>query len=87
MKKIIFLIAVFLAVQVLFMSKGVTYGENASGLESRISYLKEENRNIELEIATLVSCSNIAQKAEEKGFIPVSLAESAGNHVPVALKR
>jgi cell division protein FtsL len=69
------------------MSKGIAYGETASSLEGKISSLKEENQSIELKIATLVSCSNIAQKALENGFVLVSQAENTGNHTPVAFKR
>lgn len=69
------------------MGKGIAYGENASNIDKKISALREENGILELKIATFVSCSNIAQKAEERGFKPISLTESSDDFVSVAFKR
>ncbi len=67
MKKLLLLITICLTAQFLLMSRLVVYGDSVSGLEDKISSLKEENQKLELSLASQISCSAIAQRAAEVG--------------------
>ena len=72
MKKILVIIIFILIAQFFLSSKTVAYGDSVSVLEKKAASINDLNQQFELQIASLVSCSNIAQKAEDAGFIAVT---------------
>ncbi len=86
MKKLILLIILVIITQFLLMSRTITYGDSDHRLDQKIVGLKNNNQKLELEIASLVSCSSLAQRVNESGF--VKLAEiPLNNDLSIALRR
>lgn len=69
MKKIIIILAVCIATQFIFTSKGAAYGEAVSSLDRQIASLKSENQKLEIEMASLTSYSKIASDSTEAVFL------------------
>lgn len=91
MKKVL-LILIFLilcvAVQSVFVSGSAAYGDSVSDLEKKISYLENQNQSLEIEIASLTSCSKIVQRATEVGLTEaIPTLSLAKGDFSVALKR
>lgn len=72
MKKLTWFLTILFLLQLLLMSKITASGEKMADLDSQIARLKEENQKLEAEIALNLSYRQIAQKAVEAGFLPVS---------------
>jgi len=73
--------------QFLLASKTVVYGDSVSILEKETSALKRANQELELKIASQISCSTIARKAAEVGFIPIVDTNQTKVDFSVALRR
>lgn len=85
MKKTITIFITGIILQLFLTSQGAGYGNQIARLEEKIKATGEENLKLELNIAKSVSCSNIAQKAVDNGFMPV--AASGKHSSSVALRR
>ena len=84
MKKFILVLLLGIATQFVFVSKGAVYGESVSGMEEKINLLKDQNQQLEIEIASLTSCSKISGETSEAIF---SLSPKGSSDFSVALKR
>jgi peptidoglycan hydrolase CwlO-like protein len=83
MKKLIFILLLAMATQLVFMSKGVVYGELMAGLDQKTKALEEENQELEAQLASLTAYSQIAREEPEKLF---SLAKTTHSGLVVALR-
>jgi len=72
MKKLILILSILFIFQLLLMSRVTACGEKIADLDAQISRLEEENQKLEVKIASNLSYRQIAQKAVEAGFLPVS---------------
>jgi len=79
MKKIIIILILSLATQVIFVRKGAEFGGATFELDQKIQLLKKQNRNLELQISSLTSCLKIARIAKIDG--------EGNTGLSVALKR
>jgi hypothetical protein len=86
MKKSVFIFLVCLVLQAVLIGKAVAYGEAVSQLEGNIAELMGENQELELRIASQISCSAIAQKTAQANLTPLTQVEPKDGH-SVALKR
>ena len=84
MRKYILILLIGIATQFVFVSKGAIYGDSVSALEKGINLLKDQNQQLEIEIASLTSYSNISEKIPEAIF---SLSTKGSSDFSVALKR
>lgn len=84
MRKFILILLIGVATQFVFVSKGAIYGESVSVLEKKINLLKDQNQQLEIEIASLTSCSKISGETPEAIF---SLSTKGSSDFSVALKR
>lgn len=87
MKKIVLLIIIILIAQFLLASKTVVYGDSVSVLEKETLTLKRANQKLELKIASQISCSAIARKAAEAGFVSMVDITQPKVDFSVALRR
>ncbi|MGI5826611.1 MAG: hypothetical protein ACOX50_04345 [Patescibacteria group bacterium] len=85
MKKTVFFFVIGIVFQLFLNSQGAGHGSQIASLDGEIEKVKEENLRLELQIAKGVSCSTIAQKANEAGFVPVAALNTHGSSV--ALRR
>jgi len=86
MKKLILLTILVIVAQFLLMSKTVTYGDSDYNLDQKIVSLKNSNQKFELEIASSISCSALAKKVDENGFVKLTEIQS-NNDLSIALRR
>lgn len=86
MKKFVFVFLFCLILQTVLIGKAVAYSEAVSQLEGKIGSLAKDNQELELQIASEISCAAIAQKAGETSLTPLSQAEPQADH-SVALRR
>lgn len=84
MKKIALILLIGTATQFVFVSKGAIYGESVSSMEEKIDQLKDQNQRLEIEVATLTSCTNISGETPEVIF---SLSPKRSSDFSMALKR
>ncbi len=87
MKKSLLIIALCLIAQLWLTSRLAVYGQSAADLQERITLLRKENQKLELSIASQISCSAIARKAAEAGFVPLADLSSPRADLSVAWKR
>lgn len=73
MKKVLFLILIFIFFCSFFIGKGVNYGEEVSQVEIKIQNLKSENDFLETMIATRTSCQEVFKITQEKELISIAL--------------
>ncbi|MGB9637358.1 MAG: hypothetical protein ACPLY7_00990 [Microgenomates group bacterium] len=83
MKKLIFILFLAMATQLVFTSKGVVYGELMADFEQKTKVLEEENQELEAQLALLTSCSQIAKEEPEKLF---SFSKTTNSGFVVALR-
>jgi len=84
MRKFILILIIGVATQFVFVSKGAGFGESVSGLEEKINLLKDQNQQLEIEIASLTSCSKISGETSEAIF---SLSTKRSSDFSMALRR
>lgn len=88
MRKILAILIVCIVTQFVFSSKGAVYGDSISNLEKKINYLRDENQQLEIEVATLTSCSKISETISIDDFLKTfSLSARSTEDFSVALKR
>lgn len=84
MRKIILILLIGVATAFVFVSKGAVYGDSISVMEKKINLLKDQNQELELEIASLTSFSKVLGDSPEAIF---SLSTKDSSDFSVALKR
>jgi len=84
MKKFILILLLGIATQFVFVSKGAVYGESVSFLEEKINRLKDQNQQLEIEVASLTSCTKISGETPEAIF---SISTKRSSDFSMALRR
>jgi len=84
MKKFILILLLGIATQFVFVSKGAVYGESVSSLEEKINQLKEQNQELEIEVASLTSYTKISGETPEAVF---SFSAKRNQDFSMALRR
>ncbi|HUW24307.1 MAG TPA: hypothetical protein VMW04_01635 [Patescibacteria group bacterium] len=86
MKKLFLILLICFVIQTILTSKTVTYGGSVSEFERKINGLVNDNQELELLVASQVSCATIAQKATQAGYALTLKAEPKVD-LSVALRR
>ena len=77
MKKLIFLSVFLFVVQFVFINFGVNFTDSFSLLDKKTAFLKEQNKELELEVALLCSYKDLTRKIEEGVVLPEIVAEGS----------
>jgi len=85
MKKIFLIFITCLVIQFVLTGKWASFNDQITDLEKNISFLKEENDKVELQIASLVSISSIEERGTLAGF--TKTAAKSLEEFSVALRR
>lgn len=83
-RKILFILLIGTATQFIFTSNGASYGDSISKLEKKNKEIETQNQELEIEIASLTSCSKISEESLEAVY---RLTEQSPKNFSVALKR
>lgn len=84
MKKLLFIIVIFILLCSVFIGKGLHYGEEISQIENKISKLKSENNFLKSQIAGKYSFYKISNRTNEN---ILSVILSTNQKDEIALKR
>lgn len=82
----IFLIVVFLVLQIIFFNIDSNSGEQLVKISTNLEEIRNENNRISQKIASISSIANIALKASELGFQENKNTRSLTAPLPIAYK-